>query len=80
METLKKRFIWKSHQDFGRNIAANQVCKLKKALYELKQSPRAWFGRFAKVMIAMGYKQSQEDHTLFVKHSNSGGVTVFLVC
>ena len=26
------------------------VCKLKKALYGLKESPRAWFGRFTKSM------------------------------
>ena len=33
----------------------NKVCKLKKALYELKQSPRAWFGRFTKVMKEFRY-------------------------
>ena len=42
------------------------VCKLKKALYGLKQSPRTWFGRLTKVMIVLGYKQSQGDHSLFV--------------
>ncbi|RVW98769.1 Retrovirus-related Pol polyprotein from transposon RE1 [Vitis vinifera] len=57
----------------------NKVCKLKKALYGLKQSPRAWFGRFAKVMKESGYKQSQSDHTLFIKHSATGGVTALLV-
>jgi len=55
-------------------VNVNTVCKLKKALYGLKQSPRAWFGRFTKVMICLGFKQSQGDHTLFVKHSESGGV------
>ena len=45
----------------------------------LKQSPRAWFGTFAKVMIANGYKQSKGDHTLFIKHSISGGVTALIV-
>ena len=39
----------------------DKVCRLKKTLYELKQSPRVWFGRFAKVMIANDYKQSQGD-------------------
>ena len=60
----------------------NKVRKLKKALYGLKQSPRAWFERFAKVMILMKesrYKQSQGEHTLFIKHSAAGGVTALLV-
>ncbi|CAL8990138.1 unnamed protein product, partial [Prunus brigantina] len=45
----------------------NQVCKLKKSLYGLKQSPRAWFGRFTKSMKVFGYTQSNADHTLFLK-------------
>nr|CAN76639.1 hypothetical protein VITISV_027481 [Vitis vinifera] len=57
----------------------NKVCKLKKALYGLKQSPRAWFERFAKVMKESRNKQSQGDHTLFIKHSAAGRVTVLLV-
>ena len=31
------------------------VCKLQKALYELKQSPRAWFGRFSLAMRKYGF-------------------------
>lgn len=50
----------------------NMVYNLKKALYGLKQSPRGWFGRFTSVMLSMGYKQSQGDHALFVKHSTLG--------
>ncbi|RVW73995.1 Retrovirus-related Pol polyprotein from transposon RE1 [Vitis vinifera] len=34
-----------------------KVCKLKKSLYGLKQSLRAWFGRFTKSMRAFGYCQ-----------------------
>ncbi|CAL2238912.1 unnamed protein product [Prunus armeniaca] len=43
------------------------VCKLRKSLYGLKQSPRAWFGRFAASMNKFGYVQSNSDHTLFLK-------------
>ena len=64
---------------FRAELKGKRVCKLKKALYGLKQSPRAWFDRFTKAMMAMGYKQSQGDHTLFIKHSKSGGVTTLLV-
>ena len=63
---------------FERNTG-NKMCKLKKAIYGLKQFPRAWFGRFAKVMKESGYKQCQGDHTLFIKHLIVGGVTALLV-
>ncbi|CAL8130892.1 unnamed protein product [Prunus armeniaca] len=43
------------------------VCKLRKSLYGLKQSPRAWFKRFAASMKKFGYVQSNSDHTLFLK-------------
>ena len=33
-----------------------KVLILKKSLYGLKQSPRAWFDRFKRAMLAMGYK------------------------
>lgn len=55
-----------------------KVCKLNKALYGLKQSPRAWFGRFSKFMRKIGYKQSDADHTLFVK-SYGDKVTALIV-
>lgn len=44
------------------------MCKLKKrAFYGLKQSPRAWFGKFRRSMRRYGFKQSQADRTLFIK-------------
>nr|KYP39692.1 Retrovirus-related Pol polyprotein from transposon TNT 1-94 [Cajanus cajan] len=54
------------------------VCKLKKALYGLKQSPRAWFGRLTLAMKKFGYKQSNSDHTLFIKHTK-GKVAILIV-
>ncbi|RDX76968.1 hypothetical protein CR513_42988, partial [Mucuna pruriens] len=46
---------------------------------EKNKSPRAWFGRFAQVMISLGYKKSQGDHTLFIKHCIDGKLTLLLV-
>ena len=48
-------------------VHCRKVCKLKKSLYGLKKSPRAWFGRFTKSMRSFGYHQSNSDHTLFLK-------------
>ena len=56
----------------------SKVCRLKKSLYGLKQSPRAWFGWFSSAMKAFNYKQSSSDHTLFIKHKN-GKVTALIV-
>ena len=60
-------------------VGKDVVCKLNNALYGLKQSPRAWFGRFTKTMLSLGYKQSQGDHTLFVRHFISRKIVVLLV-
>jgi hypothetical protein len=46
-----------------------KVCRLKKSLYGLKQSPRAWFNRFRRALCDMGYKQCNGDHTVFYRHS-----------
>ena len=56
-----------------------RVCKLKKSLYSLKQSPRARFDRFAKVIKNPGYQQGQSDHTMFFKQSNNGRMTILIV-
>jgi hypothetical protein len=54
------------------------VCKLQRALYGLKQSPRAWFGRFSVAMRKYGYKSSNSNHTLFLKH-RLGKVTSLII-
>ena len=53
----------------------DKVCWLKKALYGLNQSPRAWFDRFTQAMVRHGYKRCQSDHTLFIKRTSQ-----FLLC
>ena len=64
---------------FEGSMAKNQVCKLQKSLYDLKQSPRAWFNRFTKAVLKLGYKQGQADHTLFVKKSHAGKMAILIV-
>jgi len=48
---------------------AGKVCRLRKSLYGLKQSPRAWFDKFRRALYEMGYKQCNGDHTVFYRHS-----------
>ncbi|KAL6321217.1 hypothetical protein AAG906_016251 [Vitis piasezkii] len=60
------------------NTKGNIVCKLQRTLYGLKQSPRAWFGRFSTAMKKYGFQQSNSDHTLFLKH-RQGKLTALIV-
>ena len=55
-----------------------KVCRLKKLVYRLKQSPRAWFGRFTKSMKAFGYFQTNSNHTLLLK-KQQGKITAIIV-
>ena len=56
-----------------------QVCKLQKSLYGLKQSPRAWFDRFTTFVKSQGYSQGHPDPTLFTKVSKTGKIVVLIV-
>ena len=42
-----------------------RVCRLRKSLYGLKQSPRAWFGKFSEVIEKFGMQKSKSDHFIF---------------
>ena len=52
---------------FSEGFERGEGCRLKKTLYGLKQSPRVWFGRFKEAMTKYGFRQSNSDHTLFLK-------------
>ncbi|KAL0536844.1 hypothetical protein IC582_025807 [Cucumis melo] len=56
-----------------------QVCKLQKSLYGLKQSPRAWFDKFTTFVKSQGYNQGHSDHTLFTKASKTGKIAILIV-
>ena len=43
---LEEEVYMEIHPGFNSRETEGKVCKLKKSLYGLKQSPRAWFGRF----------------------------------
>ncbi|RVW47771.1 Retrovirus-related Pol polyprotein from transposon TNT 1-94 [Vitis vinifera] len=48
------------------------VCRLRRSLYGLKQSPRAWFSRFSSVVQEFGMLRSTADHSVFYHHNSLG--------
>jgi hypothetical protein len=54
------------------------VCKLKKALYRLKQAPRAWYVRIDSFLTRLGFTKSKVDSNLYVKVMNEEPVILLL--
>ena len=48
------------------------MCRLRKFLYGLKQSPRAWFDKFSQAVETFGMQKSKSDHSVFYKDSSFG--------
>ena len=46
---------------------SDHVLRLKKALYEMKQAPRAWYDRLTNHLLDRGFQIGYIDRTLFVK-------------
>jgi Reverse transcriptase (RNA-dependent DNA polymerase) len=73
---VKNTFL---HSELDREIYTHQpqeleskthlefVCKLKKVLYELKQTPRAWYLKIIEFLVRSGYTVTTLGSSLFIK-------------
>jgi hypothetical protein len=57
----------------------NLVCRLKKSLYGLKQSPRQWYKRFDSYMIQIGYIRCEYDCCVYVRILEDGSYIFLLL-
>ena len=62
----------------GLSIEPNKVCHLRRALYGLKQVPRAWFVKFSSTISRLGYVASHYDSVLFLCRIEKGTILPFL--
>ncbi|CAI7859718.1 unnamed protein product [Closterium sp. NIES-54] len=53
-------------QPEGLDDGSGRVCRLKKAIYGLKQAPHAWYHKLEETLLAGGFKKSECDHSLFL--------------
>ena len=55
------------------------VCKLKKSLYGLKQSPRCWNRKFTQHMKSLGFHESNADPCVFIRVNKRKKVEIIAV-
>ena len=56
----------------------DHLCRLNRALYDLKQAPRAWFHRLQQFLLLQGFASSLSDSSLFIKRHRSSTVIILV--
>ena len=54
---------------FETHEESHVVHRLKKTIFGLKQSQRAWFDKLSIVVARYELKQNSSDHSIFVRHT-----------
>jgi Reverse transcriptase (RNA-dependent DNA polymerase) len=56
----------------------SQVCKLKKTIYGLKQSPRAWYAKLSFSFLKIIFFKSTIDSSMFIKHLQNTTIIILV--
>jgi hypothetical protein len=65
-------------QGFEVEDRKSHVCRLKKALYRLKQAPRAWYGHIDSFLTILGFTKSKADSNIYFKIMNNKPIILLL--
>jgi len=76
---LEEQIYMQQPEGFSQPGHEHLVCRLKKSLYGLKQSPRQWYKRFDSYMIQIGYKSCEYDCCVYVKSLDDGSFIFLLL-
>ena len=69
---MEQPFRFVAHGESGK------VCRLHKAIYGLKQSPNAWFGKFSEVVLKFELQRCHSDHSMFSHTSDRGKILLIV--
>ncbi|KAL1204565.1 Retrovirus-related Pol polyprotein from transposon RE2 [Cardamine amara subsp. amara] len=75
---LEEEVYMKPPPGLESSIPHGKVFKLRKAIYGLKQSPRAWYHKLSFTLTAKGFRRFEADHTLFTSQSAQGIIVVLV--
>ena len=63
---------------FETHDRASHVCRLKKALYSLKQAPRTWYNRIDSFLSSLRFTKSKADSNLYSKVEEGNPMIILL--
>ncbi|CAK9801638.1 Copia protein [Anthophora plagiata] len=63
----------------GVTSKSNQVCKLNKAIYGLKQAARCWFEVFEKSLVEKGFRSSSVDRCIYILDRGNISENIYVV-
>ena len=69
---LDEQIYMQQPEGFSDTSKGRLVCKLRRSLYGLKQSPRQWYKRFDSYMLQIGYKRCEYDCCVYVRSLDYG--------
>jgi len=75
---LQEEVYMEQPPDYVDQKHLNLVCRLKKALYNLKQTPRAWSDKISQYLVTSGFQTSNVDFSLNVKKIDHGIIIIVI--
>ncbi len=76
--SLEEEVFMRQPEGFEVKGKENLVCKLKKSIYGLKQSPRCWNAALDLQLREMGFIQSKNDPCIYFKNTENTGEILYL--
>ena len=75
---LTEKVYMRQPLGFAHSQFLSHVCKIKKAIYGLKQATRGWFQKFSRFLLTHGFTCSPSDTSMFVYHHGSTTIILLL--
>jgi len=76
---LEEEIFLEESQSFQKDGQESKILKLRKSLYGLKQSARAWNKRATEVLAQIGFQSGKADQCLHTRREKNGTITFVLI-
>ena len=60
------------------SVKSNKICHLRRAFYDLKQAPQAWFAKFSSTISRLGYMANHYSFALFLRITDKCTILLLL--